>query len=109
MTELLKHINIHSTVKAYTSAGSSRFKSAGGFSGAAFGSNLFNEIDILADVGNAGGLAFSKEDKEDFIMAMINAGQEMIGNSLKPQLENYFSTFIGLLMFNDAEIAASDI
>lgn len=109
MTELLKHINIHSTVKAYTSAGSSMFEARGGFGGAAFGSNLFNEIDILADVGNAGGLAFSKEDKEDFIMAMINAGQEMIGNSLKPQLENYFSTFIGLLMFNDAEIAAFDI
>jgi len=33
----------------------------------------------------------------------------MIGKELKPCVENYFSTFIGLLMFNDAQIAAMDI
>ena len=107
--ELLKHINIHSTVKAYESAGSYAFEKYGGFGGAAFGATLSDELGILSSVGNAAGLPFTEQDKEDFFLAMINAGNHMIGKELKHCVENYFSTFIGLLMFNDAQIAAMDI
>jgi len=40
---------------------------------------------------------------------MINCGKLMIGHNLKKTIENYFSAFMGMLMFNDAEIFASDV
>jgi len=39
----------------------------------------------------------------------MNAGQHLIGANNKGTLEDYFSTFAGLLMFNDAALMAEDI
>jgi hypothetical protein len=33
----------------------------------------------------------------------------MIGSELKPTIENYFSAFMGMFMFNDASIFAHDV
>ena len=103
---ILQHINIHNTVKGYSSAGGNYFSSKGGFSGAAFGSNLNNQLEILASMEAMGGL--TKADIEFFKWAMINAGELMIGRKNKTSLEDYFSIFVGFLMFNDASLMIKD-
>jgi len=47
LKDLISHINIHSTVKGYESAGSYAFEREGGFGGAAFGANLDSELKII--------------------------------------------------------------
>ena len=107
LEELLSHINIHSTVKGYESAGSYNFESSGGFGGAAFGATLESELSIINDMITEGGL--TPLDIDNLFVAMINCGKLMIGNQLKPTIENYFSAFMGMLMFNDASLFASDV
>lgn len=102
---ILQHVNIHDTIKGYSSAGSQYF-STHGFSGAAFGSNLTNQLNIIASMQATGGL--TEKDVEFFKWAMLNAGALMIGKNLKPQLEDYFSIFVGFLMFNDATLMVED-
>lgn len=103
---LTEHINIHDTIKGYASAGSASFQKHGGFEGAAFGSNLNEQLNILASVEATGGL--SKEDINFFKFAMVNAGSGMIGASLKSSLEDYFSVFLGFFMFNDAALMVEE-
>lgn len=105
--EMLSHINIHSTVKGYESAGSYTFEKEGGFGGAAFGSTLDSELKIIDSMAQAGGL--DPLDIDNLFIAMINCGQLMIGEPLKHTIENYFSAFMGMLMFNDAQLFASDV
>lgn len=107
LNELLSHINIHSTVKGYESAGSYAFEQNGGFGGAAFGATLDEELTIINSMITAGGL--TPLDTDRLFSAMINCGKLMIGAELKPTIENYFSAFMGMLMFNDAEIFAQDV
>lgn len=107
LKELLSHINIHSTVKGYESAGSYDFEKYGGFGGAAFGASLDSELSIINDMITAGGL--NPLDIDNLFVAMINCGKLMIGNQLKTTIENYFSAFMGMLMFNDASIFAQDV
>lgn len=114
---LLSHINIHGTVKGYMSGGRKSFEAHGGFEGAAFGSNLDNQLNIIISstgekiLGSAG---FSPQDKQLLKFAMINAGDQMIGGNngkvkIKSTLENYFSIFLGFFMFNDAALTIQDI
>lgn len=108
---LLSHMNIHGTVKGYQSAGRDSFEFYGGFEGAAFGSNLDNQLAILTSSAGAeilGSAGITVEDKEWLRFAMINAGAQMLGASLKPTLENYFSIFVGFFMFNDAALMIED-
>ena len=107
MNELLSHINIHSTVKGYESAGSFTFEKEGGFGGAAFGSTLDSELQIINDMIMEGGL--DPLDIDNLFIAMINCGKLMIGHQLKPTIENYFSAFMGMFMFNDASLFARDV
>lgn len=104
---LLEHINIHTTIKGYVSAGRDNFEYYGGFEGAAFGVNLIEQLNIISDVMDSGGLSLA--DLNFLYQAMINAGSGMIGNKNKRTLENYFSAFIGFLMFNDAALFTEDI
>lgn len=108
LTELLQHINIHSTVKGYESAGSEQFVKNGGFGGAAFGSTLDDELSIIKDMIDAGGLNM-EFDVDNLFIAMINCGKLMIGAELKPTLVNYLSAFMGMFMFNDASLFAEDV
>lgn len=107
LNELFSHITIHSTVKGYESAGSYTFEKEGGFGGAAFGSTLDSELKIIDSMAQAGGL--DPLDIDNLFIAMINCGQLMIGEPLKHTIENYFSAFMGMLMFNDAQLFASDV
>ena len=107
MKDLLSHINIHSTVKGYESAGSYMFQQNGGFGGAAFGATLDDQLDIINDMIIAGGL--TELDIENLFLAMLNCGKLMIGHTLKPTIENYFSAFMGMFMFNDASLFAKDV
>lgn len=104
---LLQHINIHTTIKGYVSAGRENFENYGGFEGAAFGVNLIEQLNIISDVMDSGGLSLA--DINFLFEAMINAGAGMIGHGNKRTLENYFSAFIGFLMFNDAAIFTEDV
>lgn len=104
---LLEHINIHSTVKGYVSAGRDNFAYYGGFEGAALGMNLLEQLNIIEFMLNSGGISMA--DGKLLYQAMINAGQNMIGKNNKRVIENYFSTFIGFLMFNDAALFAGDV
>lgn len=99
---LLSHINIHTTVKGYTT----NIASGSAFTGASFGSNLPTQLDIMQQMADSGG--FSLGDLEFLQFACVNAGEGMIGHFLKPTLENYFSTFVGFLMFNDAALMFED-
>ena len=107
INDLLSHITIHSTVKGYESAGSFTFEKEGGFGGAAFGSTLDSELQIINDMIIEGGL--SPLDIDNLFIAMINCGKLMIGHELKPTIENYFSAFMGMFMFNDASLFAQDV
>ena len=103
LQDILSHINIHTTVKGYKSIDAGRFV----FEGAAFGSNIIEQATILEDLTMAGGInAF---DRNWLIFALINCGTGMIGEGNKHHLEDYLSTFVGLLMFNDAYLIAEDI
>jgi len=103
---LKEHINIHVTVKGYVSAGRDSFDFYQGFEGAAFGSNLNNQLDIISNMMEAGGITL--DDKQWLQFAMINAGRNMIGHTYKTSIEDYFSLFVGFLMFNDAYIMVED-
>lgn len=103
---LLEHINIHDTVKGYTSAGRSTFERYEGFEGAAFGSNLNEQLKLITSLEATGG--FSLADIEWLKFAMINAGKQMIGHKLKTSIEDYFSIFVGFFMFNDAALMVED-
>lgn len=103
---LLEHINIHDTVKGYTSAGRSSFERYEGFEGAAFGSNLDEQLKLITSLEATGG--FSAADINWLKFAMINAGKQMIGRKLKSSIEDYFSIFVGFFMFNDAAIMVED-
>lgn len=104
---LLSHINIHTTIKGYTAAESSRFIHEGGFGGASFGSTLPMQLNVLQQMADSGGINLG--DLEFLQFACINAGNQMIGHFLKSPLENYFSIFVGFLMFNDAELMFEDV
>lgn len=103
---LLSHINIHTTIKGYTGAGTNQFQNEGGFGGASFGSNLVMQLNVLQQMSDSGGIDLG--DLKFLQFACVNAGDLMIGNFLKPSLENYFSIFVGFLMFNDAELMFED-
>lgn len=104
---LLQHINIHTTIKGYISAGRDNFKYYEGFEGAAFGMNLIEQLNIIQTMLDSGGI--SMIDAEWLYQAMLNAGKNMIGSNNKHALEDYFSTFIGFLMFNDAALMVEDV
>ena len=107
---LINHINFHTTIKGYASAGSTSFKNYGGFEGAKFGTTLNEQLGILSEatnqIANSGGI--SQEDIGWLHFAMVNAGAQMIGRENKKTLEDYFSIFVGFFMFNDAQLAVQD-
>lgn len=104
---LLSHVNIHTTIKGYTGVEGSTFTKDGGFSGASFGSSLPLQLNIINQLADSGG--FDIGDLNFLQFALINAGSQMIGHYLKSSLEDYFSIFVGFLMFNDAELMFEDV
>lgn len=107
LKDLLSHINIHTTIKGYKNAGRNSFKAESGFTGAAFGPNLIEQLNIIDEMAHNG--IISLLDVEDLQFALVNAGEQMIGREYKSTLEDYFSMFVGFLMFNDAQLAYEDV
>ena len=97
--ELLSHINIHGTVKAYFNRGH--------FEGAGFGGGrLTEQLNTIQYMAETGGITIA--DIETLKWLAINAGSQMIGNFNKDPLTKYFSIFAGFLMFNDAALMMKD-
>ena len=103
-TEILKYINIQDTVKGYASIETSKRKL---FEGAAFGSNLHEQLNIINQM--LADAQINQLDAEWLTFALINCGKGMIGSDNKHALEDYLSAYVGLLMFSDASIISNDI
>ena len=101
--EMLRYINIHETMKGYASINSTTDK----FHGAAFGSNIQEQIKVINQMLQDGSI--TPLDAEWLVFALINCGEGMIGSDNKHALEDYLSAYVGLLMFSDASFIAQDI
>ena len=103
--ELLSYINIHDTIKGYTSIGQYD-RNTKGLSGASFGSNILEQLSILQTTASN---LLSIQDINWLLFAILNCGTQAIGSSHKSELEDYFSSLVGYLMFNDAELLVEDV
>lgn len=103
MKEIIKHINIHGTVKGYASIGATTTE----FEGAAFGENISEQVAIIEEMVSAGGISIA--DKDWLLFALMNCGKGMIGSGNKNSLEDYLSAFVGLLMFNGSRSFIKDV
>ena len=101
----LSHVNIHGTVKGYETVGTN-IRGLEGFQGASFGANIFEQLSIIQETM---GSFITNQDVNWLLFAMINAASQAIGAENKTALENYFSTMIGYLMFNDAQLLMEDV
>lgn len=101
----LSHVNIHGTVKGYETVGTN-IRGLEGFQGASFGANIFEQLSIIQET--MGGF-ITNQDVNWLLFAMINAASQAIGAENKTALENYFSTMVGYLMFNDAQLLMEDV
>ena len=100
--DLISHINIHGTIKGYSSIDAT----TDAFAGAKFGTRISDQIEIINTMLEEGGI--SPLDADWLIFAAINCGDGMIGMKNKHALEDYLSGFASLLMFSDASIIAED-
>ena len=96
--KMLQHINIHASVKGYSTIDATKIGEA--YKGAAFGTTIEDQTNIINTMLDEGGIA--PMDKDWLLFALINCGDRMIGSANKQSLEDYLSIFIGLLMFSDS-------
>lgn len=101
---LLNNVNIHGSIKGYISIGETARESKG-LQGASFGANILDQLDIIHETMSG---FITPEDMNWLLFAMLNAGTQAIGHEYKHSLEDYFSTMIGFLMFNDAQLMFED-
>lgn len=78
-----------------------------GFHGGSLGSGLYEQITNINRMAELGGITTA--DRDWLIFAVMNCGQGLIGASLKPTLESYFSTFASLLMFRSGSELAKQV
>lgn len=101
----LSHVNIHGTIKGYETVGTN-MRGLEGFQGASFGANVLEQLAIIQETM---GDFISDQDINWLLFAMINSASQAIGAENKTALENYFSTMVGYLMFNDAQLLMEDV
>lgn len=104
MDDMISNINIHETVKGYALIDNGKEQY---FEGAAFGTKLTDQMDILNTMLVDGEL--TPLDTEWLTFALINCGNGMIGSDNKHALEDYLSGYVGLLMFSDASFISEDV
>ncbi len=104
INNFLNSVNIHGSIKGYISIGENN-REYQGLQGASFGSNIFEQLSIIQETMNG---FLTSTDINWLLFAMLNAGSGAIGQNNKSSLENYFSTMIGFLMFNDAQLMFED-
>lgn len=101
----LSNVNIHGSIKGYMSVGNEN-TDIRGLQGASFGKNVLEQLSIIKVTMQD---IFTDMDINWLLFAMLNAGSQAIGTKNKRSLEDYFSTMIGFLMFNDGQMAVEDV
>ena len=94
--EYITHIQIHDSVKGYTTINAGKKA----FEGARFGKNIGEQVSFISNIIAQTGVG--DIDVDWLIFALINCGRGMIGRNKKTDLENYLSAFVGFVMFEDA-------
>ena len=109
LTEFIDLIDIDETVKGFASIDSGQRASEFGslFDGAKFGTTVQDQVDILSEMVNSGGINFA--DADWLILALMNTGKGLIGRKNLPLLQTYLSGFASFLMFTDASNIVDNI
>lgn len=100
-TELKKLLNLiifHGNVKSYDTI-DSKTKA---FSGGSIGANVKEQLTNFANLLSLSEYGFSDKDSAWLLSAVINTGKGLLGEEQKGPLEQYFSSLMGLLLFDDA-------
>ena len=109
LNELYKNIDsiqqsfiVHESTKFYQTIEKGRwYNNMPGFKGRSM--QIFNYIDDIASLGNNFGIS------TDWLkFGALNLSSPALGSHLVAPLEKYFTTFIGLIMFDDFELIAKD-
>ena len=101
ITELKKLLNLiifHGNVKSYDTI-DSKTKA---FSGGSIGANIKEQLMNFANLLSLSDYGFSDKDSAWLLSAVINTGKGLLGEEQKGPLEQYFSSLMGLLLFDDA-------
>lgn len=98
LKQIVSLINYHGNVKSYDTISN---KTAA-FSGGSIGSNIKEQLANFTNLLTLSGYGTSAYDSNWLLSAIINSGSGLLGESLKGSLEQYFSTLMGLLLFDDA-------
>lgn len=98
LKEIVGMINFSGNVKSYDTI-ESKTKA---FSGGSVGHNLEEQLTNFANLLQIAGYGTTNYDSLWLKTAIINTGSGLLGQSLKGNLEDYFSSLMGLLLFDDA-------
>ena len=103
LKKLLNLITFHGNVKSYDTI-DTKTKA---FSGGSIGADIKEQLANFANLLSISGYGVSTEDSAWLLSAVINTGKGLIGEEQKGPLEQYFSTLMGLLLFDDAYLTMS--
>ena len=98
LKKLLNLIIFHGNVKSYDTI-DTKTKA---FSGGSIGANIKEQLTNFANLLSLSNYGFSDKDSAWLLSAVINTGKGLLGEEQKGPLEQYFSSLMGLLLFDDA-------
>lgn len=101
--EIKQGFVIHESTKFYQTIEKGKwYNNVPGFKGR--GIQILNYIDDISTLGNSFGI-----DTDWLKFAAINLSDAALGSNLTAPLETYFTTFIGLIMFDDFELIGKEL
>lgn len=103
LEKIVSLVKFHDNIKSYDTI-NSKTKS---FSGGSIGKNISENLTNFTNLLNRAGYGTTSYDQTWLTTAIINTGKGLIGESLVGDLEKYFSTLMGLLLFDDAYYTVS--
>ena len=89
--------NFHTTVKDYKTIGGA----SSSYHGPSLGANLAAQLNTISTLSNKA-LGDNSIDQGSLTLAIMNCAPGLMGYSQKGALESYLSSFVGMLMFDDA-------
>lgn len=98
LKKLLNLVVFHGNVKSYDTI-DTKTKA---FSGGSIGANIREQLMNFANLLSLSDYGFSNKDSAWLLSAVINTGKGLLGEEQKGPLEQYFSSLMGLLLFDDA-------
>lgn len=104
LEEIVKLIKFHDNVKSYDTI-DTKTKA---FSGGSVGKDLREVLTNFTNMLSIAGYGTTAYDQEWLYTAIINTGKGLMGESLKGSLEEYLSSLMGLLLFDDAYFAVQE-